>query len=77
MNEVYGKPVGAIVLVDQDVTDEHVPPTTGDFGVVVHRSDREPTIHRCDSARERDDTLVPFYAYFYSVTRVDTFGPDL
>lgn len=77
--EVYGKPVTPVAFAgDSVITDEHVPPTTGEYGVIVHRTDRDgPTIHRCESADERDGTLVPFYAYYTAVERVETFGPDL
>ena len=54
----------------------------GPFGVIVHRThpygDGEVyTISTCNTAEYRDDTLVPFHAYYDSTLRVERFGPDL
>ncbi|NWJ71715.1 hypothetical protein HX744_14510 [Pseudonocardia sp. ICBG1122] len=55
--------------------DSSRPCRSGGYGVIVH-SDRGHKVVRCGTAEYRDDTLVPFFSYYDSVSRVETFGPS-
>lgn len=57
----------------------------GDYGVVVHRHRGTVDggtvvaylIEYCDTARYRDDVLLPFHGFYNHTIRIERFGPDL